>query len=150
MIVDHIENLKQYSSFSPYMENVSLFIYALFNGAIDFSKREHEKLSLTVIHIVKNYNNLVTNNSLERHQKYSDLHFIIDGNDDIGILHRAKCIHLEREYDELNDYMLYSDTPDSQHKLKQGDFMIISPEYAHSTMNGVGFVNKVVIKIPIS
>jgi YhcH/YjgK/YiaL family protein len=149
MIVDHIENLKLYSSFSPYMESVSSIIDAIRNATIDLNKHEHEKLPLTVIHIVKNYNNLETNISLERHQKYSDLHFIIDGKDDIGILHKAKCSHLEREYDEQNDYMLYSDRPESINELNPSDFMIITPEYAHSTLNGVGFVNKIVIKIPI-
>ena len=75
---------------------------------------------------------------------------MIDGKDKIGILPHAKCKQLMMEYDESLDYMLYSDNPESIRMLKPGHFMIITPEVAHSTMNGDGYVNKVIIKIPIS
>jgi biofilm protein TabA len=150
MITDSYTNIQQYFSFSPYMKNVCSIIEAIRSGLIDYAKLEPQELELKVIHVSKEYDNIRTRVNLERHRELIDFHYVLEGKDKIGILHHAKCKHLMMDYDKSSDYMLYSDEPEDIRELKPGHFMIITPEYAHSTMNGDGYVNKIIVKIPIS
>lgn len=149
MILDSFENIRQHISFSSYLEKVIFMIEAIDRGDFDFYYNKNTEDQLKVIRIEKVYDNSQTKMLLERHIKYIDFHYIIEGADKIGILDFGKCSIPAKKYDAYEDYELYNDVPECNYVLKAREFMIITPDHAHSTLNGNGNVNKIVIKIPV-
>ncbi len=90
-----------------------------------------------------------TEQVLEVHQKYIDVHFPLDKAETIGVRPLEDCKELKSEFNEADDYALYSDTPSNFITVNPGEFLIVYPEDAHAPIIGEGKIRKLIAKILI-
>ena len=84
---------------------------------------------------------------LEVHQKYIDIHILLEGQETIGWLPTAELKQVHTPYDSEKDYALYTDQPATYFSLRPGDFCIVYPEDAHAPIIGQGFIRKLIVKV---
>jgi biofilm protein TabA len=132
-----------------------------FSAAISFLSRDLKNLAtgkhpIDSDKVFANIIEMTTSQSgggkFESHRKYIDIHYIISGEEIIGVCHTGKLDAIT-EYDEKGDFTLYS-IPEEYDRvtLKEGDFAIFFPEDAH--MPGCSFntpkkIRKVVVKFSL-
>lgn len=91
-----------------------------------------------------------TNCIWESHKQYLDLHYIISGQEIIGISDIRNM--LIGEYEEAKDYVHINGSFDAKILCKTGSLLLINPEDAHKTAikaNEPCLVKKAVFKIRI-
>lgn len=86
---------------------------------------------------------------LEAHKKFIDLQFVIEGEETFGLKPVSECRYLEKAYDEARDVEFFFDSFEIFETLKAGEFIILSPEWAHAPCLGRGKVKKGVFKIKV-
>lgn len=84
---------------------------------------------------------------LEVHKKYADLHYVVKGADIIGWKSLSDCKSLYKKYDENKDIAFFNEVPDFNMVLGEGKFALFFPEDAHSPLQGNSLVLKCVLKI---
>jgi len=87
----------------------------------------------------------------ENHEKYIDIHLMIDGNEIIGLNEESNLDYLT-EYNVENDFQLFTGEAKEEIALHQGEFLLLFPGEIHVT--GGRFVEneivkKIVYKIPV-
>ena len=87
------------------------------------------------------------NTVLEAHRRYLDIHFTIEGVEELGWKSTPQCAGRKTQYDEKNDVELFADAPESWSALSPGTLAIVWPEDAHAPMCGSGAVRKYVVKV---
>jgi len=87
---------------------------------------------------------------LEVHEKYIDIQFVLDGEDDMGWKPKSLCKQPTEEYDQKTDEQLFADKPDAWISTVSGAFVIFFPEDAHMPLISSGQIHKVVVKITVS
>lgn len=68
----------------------------------------------------------------EGHRKYIDIHFIIKGEEIIGIS-PIDVMQIKKDYDAQTDFIEFEDATQQQILLKEGMFLIAFPEDIHKT-----------------
>lgn len=84
----------------------------------------------------------------EGHLRYIDIHFVIKGEEEIGVADIASLREIERKEEE--DYIGFSGPFQSVCVMKPGDVLVTFPEDAHSPKRqhgGACHVEKAVIKV---
>ena len=89
------------------------------------------------------------NQVLEYHQKYLDIHILLEGKETIGWKSLDNCSELKKSFCSIDDYGLYSDKPTTYVTLYPNEFAIIYPEDAHAPIIGEGKIRKLVVKIKV-
>lgn len=88
----------------------------------------------------------------ETHEKYFDIHYMVQGSEMIGAIHR-NCVQEKTAYDADADMQYYHDPKfASSILINTGDFVLLAPDYAHKPHCAVGkatVVDKIVIKVPV-
>ncbi len=84
---------------------------------------------------------------LEAHRRYLDIHFTIEGVEELGWKSTPQCARRKTQYDESGDVELFEDAPESWSALSPGTLAIVWPEDAHAPMCGSGAVRKYVVKV---
>lgn len=84
---------------------------------------------------------------LEVHKKYADLHYIIKGADAIGWKSLSDCKNPYKKYDKKKDTAFLNEVPDFNIVLGEGKFALFFPQDAHSPLRGNGRVLKCILKI---
>ena len=138
----------------PYLQRVQKEYKGLDNFPLKIGDQLKEKLtddvhSITLVLGTKKMENCV----FEGHEKHIDIHYVLDGEEIIGVTEKKSLVP-NMEYNSEGDYTLYKTPNDkfSQVVLKKGDFALFFPEDAHMTCIAVdepSFVVKCVIKTPI-
>jgi len=150
MIVDKLKNYLLYIESNPQFEKA--FEYLI---KTDFSKIASGRYNLensdTFVLVNEYQTKENESNMSENHQKYIDLQYIAEGNEVIEF-ETFKNQNVIHEYDEENDYALYSLKNPTRIKLEEGMFAIFYPEDLH--MPGLidktnERVKKIVLKIVI-
>lgn len=69
----------------------------------------------------------------EAHNKYADIHIVLDGMETIGICARANILPIEKDLLETEDSVLYPKTISDEQTvtLYPGDFLVCMPEDIH-------------------
>jgi beta-galactosidase beta subunit len=150
MIFDNFNNLRIYFGVSPFIERIDSIITVIMEGKFDFENPLVFDDGFKIIVISKEVKNDKTNYCLERHRLNIDFHYIVEGMDDIGLRNIEKCKNIYKPYNTVDDFELFNDEPEYRFKLLPGNFLIITPSYAHDTLLSKGFVKKIVFKMPIS
>lgn len=86
----------------------------------------------------------------EAHRKYIDLHYIIEGEENIYI---SDIKNMDEVNDYQDDYQLFEGEPDQKVFLQAGDIIMLYPHEVHKTSiksSQVSNVKKIVYKIVIS
>ncbi len=149
MILDSINNILKYQSFSPFIERIAGILELINIGKFDPALPMEFDDGFKIVFISKLIDDINKNNLLERHRSNIDFHYVLKGTDEIGLKKYEQCHNCIRSYESDGDYELFMDNPEYRVKLNQGDFMIIAPEHAHSTLQSNGYVEKIVFKMPI-
>ena len=87
----------------------------------------------------------------EAHQKYLDVHYILEGKEAIAVDH-IDHQKVKEEYDEVKDAIFFEGNVDSAVTMTPGDVMICFPEDSHMTGIIAGEkqkVRKVVLKVKL-
>lgn len=150
MIVDSIKNANRYYGISERITESLKHIIA--NGFATQDLGKYEISGNTIFGIKSEYDTSTNYDpKLEAHKKYIDLHYIIEGEENINY-ELLKNQNVIKEYDIDSDYMFYQSTKSALINLNKGDFAIFYPNDIHMpgiALNRPSKVRKVVIKILI-
>lgn len=84
---------------------------------------------------------------LEVHRDYIDVHILLEGKERIGWKAIEDVTDLKQAYQKEGDCALYSDTPTSFVDLLPGQFLIVFPEDPHAPVIGEGKIRKLIGKV---
>lgn len=148
MIVSNLQNSERIESLHP-----------LFKQLFDYVKT-HDLLHTECGRIELAGDDLFINNVnptcvsasdqvLEVHRDYIDVHILLEGKERIGWKALEDVTDLKQAYQKEGDCALYSDTPTSFVDLLPGQFLIIFPEDPHAPVIGKGKIRKLIGKVKI-
>ena len=144
-------------------------LHPLFKQLFDYVK-SHDLLHTPCGRIELDGNNLFINNVnptcvkaseqvLEVHRNYIDIHILLEGKERIGWkaiedVNQLKQAYQEEDqlkqaYQEEGDCALYSDVPTTFVDLLPGQFAIVYPEDPHAPVIGEGKIRKLIAKVKI-
>ncbi|MDF2647910.1 MAG: hypothetical protein K0Q73_3715 [Paenibacillus sp.] len=87
----------------------------------------------------------------ESHGSYTDIHYLVEGSEHIGIAYRTDITVIAKDIMEADDAYLYRDVPNESFiKLLPGMYMLLSPGEIHRTclcLDHPSMFRKVVVKI---
>ena len=149
MIIDTVTNAPKYSSLHP-----------LFAKAFDYIKQNDianlpdgvSEISEGLKLIVNTANGKTAEASLakfECHDKNIDIQVCVRGLETIAWKPREKCLTQNGAYNPEKDVRFFSDAPDMDFQLTDGQFAIFYPEDVHAPMIGDGEIKKLVFKVKI-
>lgn len=148
MIVSNLQNSERIESLHP-----------LFKQLFDYVKT-HDLLHTECGRIELAGDDLFINNVnptcvsasdqvLEVHRDYIDVHILLEGKDRIGWKAIEDVTDLKQAYQKEGDCALYSDTPTSFVDLLPGQFLIVFPEDPHAPVIGEGKIRKLIGKVKL-
>lgn len=146
MIVSNLQNSERIESLHP-----------LFKQLFDYVKT-HDLLHTECGRIELAGDDLFINNVnptcvsasdqiLEVHRDYIDVHILLEGKERIGWKAIEDVTDLKQAYQKEGDCALYSDTPTSFVDLLPGQFLIVFPEDPHAPVIGEGKIRKLIGKV---
>lgn len=146
MIVSNLQNSERIESLHP-----------LFKQLFDYVKT-HDLLHTECGRIELAGDDLFINNVnptcvsasdqvLEVHRDYIDVHILLEGIERIGWKAIEDVTDLKQAYQKEGDCALYSDTPTSFVDLLPGQFLIVFPEDPHAPVIGEGKIRKLIGKV---
>jgi len=145
MIKDRIENIYRYT-LNEGLEDFKNFLKS--SKEIDLTKILSPLRAIPLNYKTGKFN--LT--KFENHQKHIDIHYIIKGQEKIGLTPVSDLI-ANMDYDVENDYQLFDGKVNENIILKEGEFLLLFPGEAHVTSGDCGDssseVNKIVFKVPL-
>ncbi len=145
MVVATLEQADHYTSLSPHFERAFRFL---------------READLTTVapgkHVVDDDLFFFANDEegrgkgvipLEYHKKYADLHYIVEGEECIGIKPTNECTDVREPFQEEKDVGNFNDVPVRWISVPKGSFAIFFEDDAHASLSGSGHVKKVVLKV---
>lgn len=148
MIVSNLQNSERIESLHP-----------LFKQLFDYVKT-HDLLHTECGRIELAGDDLFINNVnptcvsasdqvLEVHRDYIDVHILLEGKERIGWKALEDVTDLKQAYQKEGDCALYSDTPTLFVDLLPGQFLIVFPEDPHAPVIGEGKIRKLIGKVKL-
>lgn len=134
-------------------------LHPLFKQLFDYVKT-HDLLHMACGKIELDGENLFINNVnpncvkaseqvLEVHRDYIDVHILLKGAERIGWKALEDVRQQKQAYQKENDCALYSDAPTTFIDLRPGQFVIVYPEDPHAPVIGEGKIRKLIAKVKI-
>ena len=149
MIIDKLENLGRYSPAIPFLDDLVKYISATDVNSLTAGRHDVDGNGVFILRF-EYQTKPIEECVIEAHQKYIDVHVVLDGAEQIGVGPVAECD--AGEYDEAKDFMPLKGVL-GRWDLKAGNFAILFPGEAHATggLNlNVCQVRKMVAKVPYS
>jgi len=150
MILDKIENLHLYKSVNRSINTIIEFIST--NNILEMKPGRYELDDKGNYFLINEY---TTSNNygdiLEAHKKYLDLQFIVRGQEVINYESKNSQL-VDKEYDEVADYLFYKKMATTQLHFNTGQFTIFFPDDLHmpaQILNNSSEVKKIVFKVLI-
>ena len=148
MIVSNLQNSERIESLHPLFKQ--LFDYVKTH---DLLHTECGRIGLAGDDLfINNVNPICVSASdqvLEVHRDYIDVHILLEGKERIGWKALEDVTDLKQAYQKEGDCALYSDTPTSFVDLLPGQFLIVFPEDPHAPVIGEGKIRKLIGKVKI-
>ena len=134
-------------------------LHPLFKKAFDYIK-SHDMLNTPCGRIELQGDDLFINNVnptcvaaseqvLEMHRRYIDIHVLLEGEETIGWKAVEDVTKEMKPYDAAADCALYAEPAQDYASLRPGQFMIVWPEDPHAPAIGSGKVRKLIVKVKI-
>lgn len=149
VVIDHIKNASLYYSAGERIATALRFL-----EENDFSKMEPGRYEIdgpNIYFLVQHYESKpIEEGKWEAHRRYIDIQFVAEGEELIGHAN-TKQLKISQEYSEDKDFSLF-EGEGKYYKVKEGMFMIFTPEDAHMPCIAQTFpqtIKKVVVKIRI-
>lgn len=143
MIKDHFSNIERYK--------INKYFDDFIKWAQSKKMEEHLPDVIKAINLEYETKNFDLS-KFENHQKYIDLHYVLEGEEYIGI-QDIKNLVPTTDYEKQDDYQLFEGEVKEKVHLQKGDILALFTNEAHVTGGMVGKserVHKIVYKIPIS
>lgn len=145
MIKDKLDNINRYSLNQDF-ENFKSFLNEVVE--MDFTKIEKPFKAIPLVYNTGKWDL----SKFENHKKFIDIHYIIKGEEQIGLT-PVLDLKPNMDYDHENDYQLFDGVVNETITLKEGDFLLLFPGEAHVT-GGVTKeqpieLKKIVFKVPL-
>lgn len=147
--MDRIENWSQYKNIS---EGIAVALEYLKNT--NFKNKtdgKHELHGKEMFALINSYTTVDPGKAKwESHKKYIDVHYIIEGTEEVGISSPDKLKIIE-EYNDEKDCIKYSGNGNI-FTASAGDFFIFFPEDSHKPgihTSAPSFVKKAVVKVKV-
>jgi len=148
MILDRLENADIYANLHPAF--AAAFALLRREDLASLPEGRHEIDGDAVYAwISKDPGRKANEASIETHDKYIDIQYVIDGVDSMGWKARKDLGPKTEESDEAKDLAFYEDTPTVWTDVTPGMFTIYFPGDAHLPAISDGMLHKVVVKIQI-
>ena len=146
MILTTLANHKRIESLPPLFKQLFEFV-----NSHDFSLMEVGRID------IDGDNLFITNakvdgvkqatQPIEVHQKYIDIHILIEGYETLGYKDISRIESYSKEYQAETD-IAFSDEPgDNYFTMQPGDICVVFPEDAHAPIISSGKIHKLVAKI---
>ena len=91
----------------------------------------------------------VSDQPLEMHRRYIDVHILLKGEEWIGIKQLSDVQSFSGEYDEAGDCRLSAERATNYIQLNPGDMLVCFPEDAHAPAIGPGPIRKAIAKVKV-
>jgi biofilm protein TabA len=144
MIINTLSNLNLYSGAYQHLDEAIKFL-----AKKDFSSLKEGKNEFSDnFYIVKNIGNKKSDfdGILEVHKDWVDIHIPLTDDEIIVFKSLDECANIVKEYDPVNDYMLYRAEDLAQVVIPVGYCCIIDTTMCHMAMLGEGSIEKLVVK----
>lgn len=130
MVFGHIDNLDQYQFLTEDMKEC--FMYAKTHNLADYKKGRYEiDGERLFVNIVEYTTTTAENRFWEAHKQYLDLHFLLQGEEQIDLNFIQNMV--QKEYVEAEDFLPLDGKQNSSVVLREGDFLICYPADGHRT-----------------
>jgi len=86
---------------------------------------------------------------LEAHEQYIDVQYVISGTDEMGWRPRSSCTQPQAEYNDEDDYQMFSDRPTAWVATEPGTFAIFFPNDPHIPLISAEQLHKAVVKVAV-
>ncbi len=146
MILDSLTHATRYESLHPAFGDAFRFLRGVY-GIPDGSREIRGKDLYAMIST--SHGKPREEAFLESHRRYIDIHFCLEGTEEIGWRALARCAAVNVPYDSSKDVETYTDTPETWCVLPAGSFAIFFPEDAHAPLVSHGMLRKAVIKVAL-
>jgi biofilm protein TabA len=149
MIIDQIETAGLYSSLHPRIATGLLFLANLKADTLTSGREEIDGDAIFALH-QEYLGKPLTDGKWESHQRYADIHFIYEGEEQIGYA-PVNSLRNTTPYDAGQDYALH-EGDGQQIQLSKGWFVIFFPHEAHMPGIAIGqpsHIRKVVVKVKL-
>ena len=130
MIIDKIENLKNYAQVNPLVPKVVEFIEQHDLNALEPGKYEIEGKDLFV-NIVDFKGKEESKCRMEAHKDYLDIQIPLGDDEVMGWKAQVDCQEITQEYDEGKDVEFYGDEATAKFVVPAGHFAVFFPSDAH-------------------
>lgn len=150
MVIGNLDNTKEYEGMHPHLPMIFSWLRQNYRSI-------HSK-GVTRIDLIEGevYANIETVRMKERteqlmeiHHKYIDVHVPVDMTETIGWELSKYLASPIKPYDKEKDVAFYFHIPNTYFQLRPGNFCIMTPDDGHSPIIGTGTLNKICIKIKI-
>lgn len=146
MILDNLSNSSKYSSISPFFEKAFSFLNS--ENLKELPEGRHEIWGEEMFAIVAKFDGKKQEEAfLEFHNRYTDIHFLIEGSEMQGWKCRQDCTVIKTDYDREKELGFFADPIINWITLRPGEFSIYFPEDAHAPAVSDGRIHKVIIKV---
>lgn len=146
MILDHLENAGKYTALNPHFATAFSVLKRTNLVCLPPGRMEIDGEDVFAM-VVRGKGKSPENALLETHDRYIDVHYVLEGTDQIGWKPRTSLGPVAKA--TQGDTAFYADEPDTWTLLKPGMFAIYFPEDAHMPMISSGEICKVVIKVAV-
>jgi len=148
MIHDCLENAEAYVDLNPHF--MAAFKFLRRNDIAELAEGRHEVDGDDVYAVVaKDIGRKPGEASIETHDSYIDIQFVLTGVDNIGWKARKDLNHEIDASDPRSDVAFYEDKPTSWTQVRPGEFGIYFPEDGHLPMISDEHLHKVIVKVAV-
>jgi YhcH/YjgK/YiaL family protein len=147
MIIDNFSNANKYFPLHALFERC--FDYLRTSQLEDLPSGKVDIDGDNLFAIVSRNGDSINASKLEVHQRYLDIHYVIEGEDSIGWKFLDACTEPIGVFNEKDDYQLFNDSDFHRFSLKASEFAIVYPNDAHAPLLQTKQLFKIVLKVKI-
>ncbi|WP_319542848.1 YhcH/YjgK/YiaL family protein [uncultured Pseudodesulfovibrio sp.] len=148
MILDRLENADIYAKVHPAFATAFAILRREDLASLPEGRHEIDGNAIYAV-VAKGPGRKVEEASIETHDKYIDIQYVIDGVDSMGWKARVDLGPETDQSDPAKDVAFYTDTPTVWTDATPGMFAIYFPEDAHLPMISDGMLHKVIVKVRV-
>lgn len=149
MILDKIENLKQYASLHPAIPQLIEFLETTNLNELPIGRLNLEKEDL-YLNIDQSPAKKQEEALLEAHREYIDIQIPLSTSEKVGYTPLQNCKKIHTPYQAEKDYLFFEDNFQHLFTVHPGEFTLFLPNDAHAPAISTSGIKKVVAKLRIN
>lgn len=146
MIIDRLDQLPRYVALNPHFATAVAVLNRTNLSSLSTGRLEVDGLRVYA-EIINGPGRERNAAPLETHDRYIDIHYLVEGNEEIGWTARSELRSPQPKANPDADVIFYDDEPETWVSLSPGTFAICFPEDGHAPMVSTTAIRKVVVKV---